>query len=162
MDKKLLVLGAAVGAVSLTACSSSGDSALSGPDEFRVIRKAPLTMPPDYNLRPPNPGEARPQELNTTDQARAALFGQTYATSATEGEQYLVQKAGGGALDPAIRAQVDFEANKVVNKSSSFADEVMSDSVELSEQQQQSVDNATGGGEVVIPRKPTRSKLPGL
>ncbi len=24
-----------------------------GPDEFQVVRRAPLTMPPDFNLRPP-------------------------------------------------------------------------------------------------------------
>jgi len=33
------------------------------PDEFRVVTKAPLTVPPDYSLRPPAPGEPRPQEL---------------------------------------------------------------------------------------------------
>jgi hypothetical protein len=28
------------------------------PDEFAVVTKAPLVMPPDYNLRPPKPGAA--------------------------------------------------------------------------------------------------------
>ena len=26
------------------------------PDEFQVVRRAPLVLPPDYNLRPPSPG----------------------------------------------------------------------------------------------------------
>ncbi|MEC7944356.1 MAG: DUF3035 domain-containing protein, partial [Pseudomonadota bacterium] len=32
------------------------------PDEFAIITHAPLSMPPDYGLRPPRPGAERPQE----------------------------------------------------------------------------------------------------
>jgi DUF3035 family protein len=45
------------------------------PDEFSVVQRAPLVIPPDFELRPPRPGEARPQ-TSTSDQARAALTGQ--------------------------------------------------------------------------------------
>ena len=64
MNKPLMVLGAALaGSAILAGCSSNGSGGGSNaPDEFRVVRKAPLTIPPDYNLRPPAPGEARPQE----------------------------------------------------------------------------------------------------
>ena len=31
----------------------------STPDEFAVESRAPLTMPPDFNLRPPQPGAER-------------------------------------------------------------------------------------------------------
>ena len=30
------------------------------PDEYTVTTRAPLSMPPDYNLRPPRPGRAAP------------------------------------------------------------------------------------------------------
>ena len=30
------------------------------PDEFAVVRRAPLILPPDYGLRPPRPGETGP------------------------------------------------------------------------------------------------------
>jgi len=40
-----------------------------GTDEFAVVTKAPLIMPPDYNLRPPRPGAARPQEQSERQQA---------------------------------------------------------------------------------------------
>ena len=30
------------------------------PDEFKVVSRAPLSMPPDYNLKPPTPGAPRP------------------------------------------------------------------------------------------------------
>ncbi len=47
------------------------------PDEFQVVRRAPLSLPPDFQLRPPQPGAARPQEGSTTDQARSAVLGQS-------------------------------------------------------------------------------------
>ena len=32
------------------------------PDEFRVVARAPLSLPPDFTLRPPEPGAVRPQD----------------------------------------------------------------------------------------------------
>ena len=43
------------------------------PDEFAVESRAPLTMPPEFNLRPPEPGAPRPQEAPADKLARAAL-----------------------------------------------------------------------------------------
>src|SRR5438067_188705 len=43
------------------------------PDEFAVESRAPLTMPPDFNLRPPQPGAARPQEKSPGQQARQTI-----------------------------------------------------------------------------------------
>ena len=44
-----------------------------GPDEFAVESRAPLTIPPDFDLRPPQPGAARPQEVTAADRARKAI-----------------------------------------------------------------------------------------
>ena len=52
------------------------------PDEFSVVQRAPLVIPPDFELRPPRPGEPRPQTGTTSDQARATLFGQASAEGA--------------------------------------------------------------------------------
>lgn len=46
------------------------------PDEFQVVRRAPLSLPPDFALRPPQPGAVRPQEGSATEQARSAILGQ--------------------------------------------------------------------------------------
>src|SRR3984893_7327436 len=40
------------------------------PDEFAVESRAPLTMPPDFELRPPQPGASRPQESSSVSRAR--------------------------------------------------------------------------------------------
>lgn len=46
------------------------------PDEFQVVRRAPLILPPDYNLRPPQPGAAPAQQQDVAAQAEALLVGQ--------------------------------------------------------------------------------------
>ncbi len=44
-----------------------------GPDEFVIESRAPLTIPPDFNLRPPNPGALRPQETTAAERARKVI-----------------------------------------------------------------------------------------
>lgn len=95
------------------------------PDEFRVVTKAPLVVPPDYSLRPPAPGEPRPQELQPESAARAALAGQAAATERTDGERLLVARAGADKADPLIRYVVDDEFGDIAHKDKSFADRVM-------------------------------------
>ncbi len=72
------------------------------PDEFAVVQRAPLTIPPDFELRPPRPGEVRPQTGTTSDQARAALVGQTPAAAngVTLGEQFGPSRSGPSAAQP--------------------------------------------------------------
>jgi hypothetical protein len=43
------------------------------PDEFAVESRAPLTIPPDFELRPPSPGAPRPQEKAANQQAKQAI-----------------------------------------------------------------------------------------
>ncbi|WP_455372597.1 DUF3035 domain-containing protein [Limibacillus halophilus] len=104
------------------------------PDEFRVISQAPLTLPPDYGLRPPEPGAPRPQTGTPTDEARATVFkldNSAEAAAAAEaaalagrsqGEQALLKEAGAGNVDPAIRLQIDRETDQLVAAESSFID----------------------------------------
>jgi len=43
------------------------------PDEFAVESRAPLTIPPDFDLRPPTPGAPRPQEKASNQQAKQLI-----------------------------------------------------------------------------------------
>jgi hypothetical protein len=58
--RKLVSLTAIAGlALSLTACETVRTAVGANkqpPDEFAVVTKAPLIIPPDYNLKPPKPG----------------------------------------------------------------------------------------------------------
>jgi hypothetical protein len=124
---------AAVAALLMGACGLAGCQSASRafglakvtPDEFRVVTKAPLTLPPDYALRPPAPGEPRPQELQPSSAARQALEGQREAEVRSDGERLFVQRAGADHADPLIRYVVDDEFGNLAHKDKSFADWVM-------------------------------------
>ena len=122
----LLVISAA--SIGLSGCGGGAETLNFGkvtPDEFRVVTKAPLTLPPDYSLRPPMPGEPRPQELQPESAARQALLGQEAQVQRSAGEKLLVARAGADKADPLIRYVVDDEFGEVAHKDKSFADRVM-------------------------------------
>ncbi|HET6971298.1 MAG TPA: DUF3035 domain-containing protein [Phenylobacterium sp.] len=125
---RVIVATVLVAAAGLAGCQSTqkalGMSKVT-PDEFRIVTKAPLVVPPDYALRPPAPGEPRPQELQPESAARNALLGQREAEQRSDGEKLLVAKAGAEKADPLVRYVVDDEFGDIAHKEKSFADRVM-------------------------------------
>lgn len=85
------------------------------PDEFQVTARAPLTLPPDYRLRPPAPGKGRPQEKSTRDAAKEVVIGKAETPNAalpglSQGESALLARIGASTKDSAIRATVNRES----------------------------------------------------
>ena len=120
------------GMVLLSGCSTSGLSRTFGltrdaPDEYTVTTRAPLSMPPEYNLRPPRPGAARPQEQSERQQAEEALVPQLALTSpqsgSSPGQAALIQQAGPSAPSD-IRSKVDQDAQYAANNQS-FVDKLL-------------------------------------
>jgi hypothetical protein len=180
MRLRSVVFAAAAASFALTGCAAVERGFGGGkvtPDEFRTVTIAPLTVPPEYNLRPPEPGAPRPEEIYPDQMARAALLGAQGQFEGSDAEALLVAHAGGGAADPFIRSIIDGETAAVVHKSRGFADQVMFwrdgeyqppvdatplDSSAEAERQEQIL-NVTGGGEVEIERdRSLLPKLPGL
>jgi hypothetical protein len=176
----LLLTALAAAGLSASGCGTLRQlgGAKTTPDEFRVITKAPLVVPPEYALRPPAPGEPRPAELAPESAARNALLGVRGNIVRSQGENMLVAKAGGERADPLIRYVVDDEFGDVAHKEKSFADRVLfwrkdqpaaaaaagaqSTPVDAAAEQQR-LANLTGGKPVVIQRqRSSRFKLPGL
>jgi hypothetical protein len=125
---RVAVAAALVASTALVGCQSTRQAlgiSKVVPDEFRVVSMAPLVVPPDYSLRPPAPGEPRPQELQPESQARAALMGQRAAEDRSEGEKLLASKAGADHADPLIRYVVDDEFGAIAHKDTGFANWVM-------------------------------------
>jgi hypothetical protein len=125
---RLAVAVALVASTALVGCQSTRQAlgiSKVVPDEFRVVSLAPLVVPPDYSLRPPAPGEPRPQELQPESQARIALLGQNAAVDRSEGEKLLASKAGADHADPLIRYVVDDEFGSIAHKDTGFANWVM-------------------------------------
>lgn len=112
-----LLISAAVGISACEKTKEQFDISKKAPDEFAITKRAPLEMPPDYALRPPRPGAARPQEEAVTDQAKAALIGEEAAAASTAarsegltpGESVLLKKTGAAGANPNIRTKVDRE-----------------------------------------------------
>ncbi len=178
LSRLALLAALAVTGLSTTACGSLRQlaGARTTPDEFRVVTKAPLVVPPEYALRPPAPGEPRPQELAPESAARNALLGQRGAITRSQGEQLLVAKAGSERADPLIRYVVDDEFGDIAHKDKSFADRIMfwrkdrpnetgsatATPVDAAAEEKR-IAGLTGGRQVVIQRqRSTRFKLPGL
>lgn len=95
------------------------------PDEFAIATKAPLVVPPDYGLRPPRPGESRPQELSPSERAQQVLLGDSTAKPPSDGEQLLLRKANALGADPSIRVVLDAENGGRGEKDRSLANQIM-------------------------------------
>ncbi len=96
-----IVVTAALG---LAGCASgSGLFGRNAPDEYAVARQAPLVVPPDFALVPPQPGAPAGVD-NSQQQALEALFGGDAPRSATEAN--IISRAGDGRSDPGIRSNV--------------------------------------------------------
>ncbi|MBT3238893.1 MAG: DUF3035 domain-containing protein [Rhodospirillaceae bacterium] len=117
------VLAMLLVASSVAACTN--DSAIfteekAAPDEFAVYSRAPLSLPPDFGLRPPKPGATRPQVIAPRNEAREALLGsravatQNKTASVGKGDlspgmQAIIRLSGGDQAEPNIRELVNRE-----------------------------------------------------
>lgn len=55
------------------------------PDEFVVYARPPLSVPPEFDLKPPRPGEENPHAVSTEAQARELLLGSSPESDARDG-----------------------------------------------------------------------------
>lgn len=121
--------------VSLAGCSGVGDTlsrtfgfSRDTPDEFSVTTQAPLSMPPDFSIRPPRPGAPRPQAVPDQVAAQEALMPQTtFASSSptmSPGQEALVQEAG-PPVPADIRTEIAQEQSRLNGAGQSFADRLM-------------------------------------
>ena len=111
----------AIGAVlALGGCGSAPQplgTTAGSPGESLTVAHAPLTLPPDYNLRP---GATPPQEGTAAEQAQTPLYADNGDTASGQaqsaGEVALLQNAGAAGIDPGIRTQIDTEGAAQVER----------------------------------------------
>ena len=114
-----LCLVLAVASLGITGCEGIKEQFglnKSAPDEFSVVTRAPLSLPPDFRLRPPEPGAARPQESSAVERAQAALVGASREQGIDEnsvqrsvGESALLNQAGTEIAKSDIRRVINEE-----------------------------------------------------
>ncbi len=107
------IVGAGLVLVACAGFERATGAAKAPPDEFVILTKAPLIIPPDYNLRPPQPGAPDRNQLAPAEQARSLLFTQNPEAAAaalgpeySEGERALLGRSGAVNADPSIRQAV--------------------------------------------------------
>jgi hypothetical protein len=139
MRTKILTVVIAGLALSVTSCSSfrgwmGADK--TPPDEFRVVTRAPLSLPPDYGLVAPQPGAPRPQETDVRQSARQIVVdregggaSQKQEAAALQGrdpgEAAILRRAGIAESDPNIRATVNRESAKMAEADNTFVNSLM-------------------------------------
>lgn len=162
----------ALSAAAVVGCSADTGSILGldkrTPDEFAVVSRAPLTLPPNYGLRPPDPTGQRTQDLRPRDTAQEALFGRDAARrlqeektrlrteGATQGEIALLERTGALEASPDIRQLVEQESAALAAEQDSFVDDLVfwrdpeepGDVVDAAQEQRRLQENAALGREV--------------
>ncbi len=101
------IIAVGMGIFAMTACSGTVQERLGlsrrAPDEFQVVRRQPLVIPPDYRLPAPGtPSPAQQRDVASRD-AQATLFGGfggvpgARSTGPSEGERALLGSVPGTA-----------------------------------------------------------------
>jgi len=100
-------------ALGLGGCAMMGGRS-STPDEFAVVRNAPLIIPPDYTLAPPVAGTAAISPGEAQSQAIEALFGGPAPRSASETS--LLERAGRDRAAAGARSTAGDPNTRIVDK----------------------------------------------
>ncbi|HHZ75488.1 MAG TPA: DUF3035 domain-containing protein [Rhodospirillales bacterium] len=129
-----------VSVIALTGCEETKrvfGKTKEAPDEFAVYRRAPLSLPPDSDLRPPTPGVSRPQVVNPRDQARAALGLSAKKTDKVDlskseditrlsnGERALLALTGANKANPQIRKLVEEKTADLYETNETLTDKMV-------------------------------------
>jgi hypothetical protein len=124
--------GVAVLLIGCEAVREAAGTVKEPPDEFAVVTKAPLVIPPDFNLRPPKPGAQPTNQVSPTDSAQAALFSEDSATAAAQlggnfspEERVILANTGGANADHAIRKQLASDLKSMEATDDSFTDNLL-------------------------------------
>ena len=135
MKKISVILLTIIALMALSGCESANKAfggKKSSPDEFVVYKRPPLSQPPDFGLRPPTPGIARPRSKSTTDIARDALLGRSVPTKSqqqkmanTPGLKALIESTGGNVSDPDIRKKINQETSILADEDQRLVDKMI-------------------------------------
>lgn len=132
--RRTIYLAAVAGlAMTVAGCESFREAAgltKVSPDEFAVATKAPLIIPPDYNLRPPKPGATPTNQGSPTDTAEDTLFGDPPPVTSNRGqlsvaEQNILAKAGVRNSNNMIRQKIAADNRAMQAADESFTNKLL-------------------------------------
>jgi len=117
---------------SLAGCGSLSDTlgfGKSSPDEFNVVKRAPLILPPEYNLRPLNSKDRRPAQPTGAELAQIVTLGaQSLETKTDPAEAALLEKASQGEeFGDGIRERLENERRGTSSEAKAVTDALVED-----------------------------------
>lgn len=113
---KSIVSIAVLSALLLTACSGNTVKTTLGidrapPDEFRVVSRPPLSVPPQFTLRPPVTNDETAGQTPASEEAKSLVTGTRLNTGSskktgTHAESQFLKNAGAENADPNVREKI--------------------------------------------------------
>lgn len=122
MQFKFLVIPVLCSLVALSGCNSTKKALglkRNQPNEFTTMERAPLSVPPDFSLRPPMPGAERPQEAkegSASEKAEALLLGPEAQKKSGDSNAPFLEKAGSAERDPQVRQKIRADEQQAQQK----------------------------------------------
>jgi hypothetical protein len=131
-----LLLASALAAPLLAACGGDVSRTFGftrdPPDEFQVQTQAPLSVPPEFALRPPRPGAPRPQQTPPREAAQGLLVARTVTGTVavqpragiSAGEAALLAAAG-PTPPPDLRRQIETDSTLLAERDRTLTDRLL-------------------------------------
>ena len=134
--KPIVTLICLVSAATLLGACESARKAFSSdktaPDEFAVYSRPPLSLPPEYKLRPPTPGVELQRGESAKVLAKRAIISQTVRqpvkplpVKGSPGVLALLRDTGGLNAAPNIRATINEESSILTTQDQRFVDKLI-------------------------------------
>ena len=102
------------------------------PDEFNVVRRAPLILPPEFNLRPPSNNQAAPVVKQGAELARLLVLPAPQNEKQPDDvEQRLLDKASrGGVYGDGVRNMLESERTGKASETAPVIETLVADQTE--------------------------------
>jgi len=139
--RRVSIIGLAAGAFALMGGCQSFKDALGiskhAPDEFAVVTKSPLIVPPEFNLLPPKPSIEQPRDANPQAEAIQALFPDHPVAPPSQSEAMLLKQTGANDASSDIRTKIGGESTEISNKGGDTAKILFDNTVNVPDQPQE-------------------------
>jgi hypothetical protein len=125
LPKNNILLGALV-VLTLASCTSVKKELGVGrnsPDEFAVVKRAPLTVPPDFTLRAPDKNDDTISTIPST--TKEALLGTSAPVAAGAAENAFMDKLGVAKADAEIRSKIDADNGYLAIENKTVSDKLI-------------------------------------
>ena len=116
----------------LSGCSNVRDALgqnKKSPDEFAILARAPLSVPPNFSLRVPNKGMERPQEPSSRHMGRDLIFKKSSTEPGNDSKSNsssIRGLLGTNKAYPKIRVIINAETKNMVFEDKLFLDKLLS------------------------------------